>query len=189
MTLPVLIHIFTLTAQLPFLHLSPTFSSSNNLIIFRWNASLVLAVCAQIYQQDGRTTNWDRKIACANHKERATYHISPMSHEDGKVGQVTAGASGVALVGFQQFTALSGPVSHHASLWVIPEGTVGIVVVLFLQNINREKEWWNIYEHALQYEWLYTGTPCMFHIYNWKRQMSMHLMCRLCDFMCACFTN
>lgn len=48
--------------------------------------------------------------------ERATYHISPMSHEDGKVGQVTAGASGVALVGLQQFTTLSGPVSHHAAL-------------------------------------------------------------------------
>ena len=51
-----------------------------------------------------------------NRKARGTYHISPMSHEDGKVGQVTAGASGVALVGFQQLTALSGPVSHHAPL-------------------------------------------------------------------------
>uniref|UniRef100_A0A672ZCI0 Uncharacterized protein n=1 Tax=Sphaeramia orbicularis TaxID=375764 RepID=A0A672ZCI0_9TELE len=28
-----------------------------------------------------------------------------MSHEDGKVGQVTAGASGVALVGFQRLTS------------------------------------------------------------------------------------
>lgn len=45
-----------------------------------------------------------------------TYHISPMSHEDSKVGQVTTGASGVALVSFEQFAALSGPVSHHASL-------------------------------------------------------------------------
>ncbi len=79
-------------------------------------------------------------MACADRTERATYHISPMSHEDGEVGQVTAGASGVALVGFQQLAALSGPVSHHAALRVIPEGTVGIVVVLLLQNTNAERE-------------------------------------------------
>lgn len=63
-----------------------------------------------------------------------------MSHEDGEVGQVTAGASGVALVGIQQFTALGGPVSHHATLWVIPEGTVGVVVMLLLQNKNAERK-------------------------------------------------
>lgn len=63
-----------------------------------------------------------------------TYHVSLVSHEDGKVGQVTAGASGVALVGVQQLAALSGPVSHHAALRVIPEGTVGIVVMLLLQD-------------------------------------------------------
>lgn len=91
-------------------------------------------------------------MARANHKNRATYHISPVSHENGEVGQVTAGASGVALVGFQQFTALRGPVSHHAPLRVIPEGTVGIVVVLLLQNTNREgRNILNIYEHTLQY--------------------------------------
>lgn len=65
---------------------------------------------------DARATNWDRKTARANHLDRATYHVSPMSHEDGEVGQVTTGASGVALVGIQQFTALGGPVSHHAPL-------------------------------------------------------------------------
>lgn len=63
---------------------------------------------------------------------RCTYHVPLVSHEDGKVGQVTAGAGGVALVGVQQLAALSGPVSHHASLRVVPEGTVGIVVVLLL---------------------------------------------------------
>lgn len=56
-----------------------------------------------------------------------------MGHEDGEVGQVTAGARGVALVGVQQFAALGGPVSHHAALRVIPEGAVGIVVVLLLK--------------------------------------------------------
>lgn len=69
----------------------------------------------------------------------ATYHVPPMSHEDGEVGQVTAGASGVALVGLQQLTALGGPVSHHAALGVIPEGTVGIVVMLLLQNTNAAR--------------------------------------------------
>lgn len=60
-----------------------------------------------------------------------------MGHEDGEVGQVTAGASGVALVGFQQLAALSGPVSHHAVLGVIPEGAVGIVVVFLLHNTKE----------------------------------------------------
>lgn len=40
----------------------------------------------------------------------------------------------MALVGVQQLAALSGPVSHHAALRVIPEGTVGIVVMLLLQD-------------------------------------------------------
>lgn len=61
-----------------------------------------------------------------------------MGHEDGKVGQVTAGAGGVALVGVQQLAALRGPVSHHAPLRVVPEGAVGVVVVLFLQNTKRD---------------------------------------------------
>lgn len=70
------------------------------------------------------------------HEDGATYHVSPMSHEDGEIGQVTAGASGVALVGSEQFAALRGPVARHAALGVIPEGAVGIVVVYFLQNTN-----------------------------------------------------
>lgn len=69
-----------------------------------------------------------------NSKVGATYHVSPMSHENSKVGQVTAGASGVALIGFQQLAALSGPVSHHASLRVIPEGAVRVVIMLLLQT-------------------------------------------------------
>lgn len=30
-----------------------------------------------------------------------THHVPSMGHEDGEVGQVAAGASGVAVVGFQ----------------------------------------------------------------------------------------
>lgn len=62
-----------------------------------------------------------------------------MGHEDGEVGQVAAGASGVALVGAQQFAALRGPVAHHAALWIIPEGAVGVVVVLLLQSSERRR--------------------------------------------------
>lgn len=86
-----------------------------------------------------------------------TYHISLVSHEDGKVGEVTAGASGVALVGVQQLAALSGPVSHHAALRVIPEGTVGIVVMLLLQDtgggseVGRRSGQLNMHARALQY--------------------------------------
>lgn len=39
----------------------------------------------------------------------------------------------MALVGVQQFAALSGPVAHHAPLRVVPEGAVGVVVMLLLQ--------------------------------------------------------
>ena len=44
-----------------------------------------------------------------------------MGHEDGEVGQVTTGTGGVALVGVQELTALSGPVAHHTPLRVVPE--------------------------------------------------------------------
>ena len=71
-----------------------------------------------------------------NRHRSQSYQASAVGHEDGEVGQVTAGAGGVALVGVQQFTALSGPVTHHASLRVVPERAVGIVVVLFLQSKN-----------------------------------------------------
>lgn len=91
-------------------------------------------------EEEQLTETRKKKNNSCKHEARATHHVPPMSHEDGEVGQVTAGASGVALVGFQQFTALSGPVSHHAPLRVVPEGTVGIVVVLLLQNTNTQRK-------------------------------------------------
>lgn len=150
-----------------------TFSSSNNLIISTEMPVLFLpCVHKSISDTEEQLTEAERKKSSCNHKARATYHISPMSHEDGEVGQVTAGASGVTLVGFQQFTTLSGPVSHHAPLWVIPERTVGIVVVLLLQNTNREKQ------RMINHIWTSTAIcmivhklynrPCIFHISNCK---------------------
>lgn len=44
-----------------------------------------------------------------------------MSHEDGKIGQMGAGARGVSPVGAQQATVLCGPVTGHGSLGVTPE--------------------------------------------------------------------
>ncbi len=61
-------------------------------------------------------------------------------HEDGKVGEMVAGAGGVCFIGVQEFAALGGPVAHHTPLRVIPEGAIGIVVVLLLQNTNAERE-------------------------------------------------
>lgn len=58
-------------------------------------------------------------------------------HEDGKVGEVVAGAGGVCFIGVQEFAALGGPVAHHTPLRVIPEGAIGVEVALHLQ-ITRD---------------------------------------------------
>lgn len=65
------------------------------------------------------------------------YRDFPVRHEDGKVGEVIAGARRVRLVGLQEFAALRGPVTHHAPLRVIPKGAIGVEVVLHLQ-ITRD---------------------------------------------------
>lgn len=65
------------------------------------------------------------------------YRDFPVRHEDGKVGEVVAGARRVRLVGLQEFAALRGPVTHHAPLRVIPKGAIGVEVVLHLQ-ITRD---------------------------------------------------
>lgn len=118
-----------------------TFSTSDNLIISTEMPFLFLPCVHKFISEtkEEQLPGTGKKNCSCNNNARATYHVPSMSHEDGKVGQVTAGASGVTLVSFQQFTALSGPVAHHAPLRVIPEGTVGIIVMLFLQNTNREK--------------------------------------------------
>ncbi len=59
-----------------------------------------------------------------------------MSHQDCKVSQVTAGASGVSLVRGEEFASLCWPVSCHAPLRIVPKWAVWIEVVLRL--INRE---------------------------------------------------
>lgn len=57
-----------------------------------------------------------------------------MSHQDCKVSQVTAGASGVSLVCGEEFAALCWPVSSHALLRIVPKRAVWIEVVLSLIN-------------------------------------------------------
>lgn len=168
MALPILIHSLALLKWQPasFFSTSPllppplTFSSSNNLIISTEMPFLFLPCAHKSISETEVQLTEDRKIARSNHTERATYHISPMSHEDGEVGQVTAGASGVTLVGFQQFTALSGPVSHHAALWVIPEGTVGIVIVLLLQNTNKPGEKKQTKKKTIKHIWTCNMYDC-----------------------------
>lgn len=118
-----------------------TFYSDSNLIIAAEMPLLHLLHVHKSFSRTGdRRTNWERKIAGENSKVGATYHISPMSHEDSEVGQVTAGASGVTRIGFQQLAALSGPVSHHASLRVIPEGAVRVVIMLLLHSNKHTEE-------------------------------------------------
>lgn len=63
-----------------------TFSASNNLIII---TEMPLSLSPRVHGSPRR------------HGRGTTHHVSSMGHEDGEVGQVTAGASGVALVGFQ----------------------------------------------------------------------------------------
>lgn len=55
-----------------------------------------------------------------------------MCHENCKVGEMTAGAGGVGLIGAQELAALGGPVSHHAPLRIIPKGAIGVEVVVHL---------------------------------------------------------
>ena len=55
-----------------------------------------------------------------------------MSHEDGEVGQMGAGARGVGPVGAQQAAVLRGPDAGHGSLGVAPERAVGVEVLLGL---------------------------------------------------------
>lgn len=65
-------------------------------------------------------------------KEGAAYLDIDVGHEDGKVGEVGAGARGVGPVGDQQTAVLGGPVTRHGSLRVTPEGAVGVEVFLGL---------------------------------------------------------
>lgn len=60
-----------------------------------------------------------------------------MRHEDGKVGEMVAGARCVCFIGVQEFAAFGGPVAHHTPLRVIPKGAIGVEVVLHLQ-ITRD---------------------------------------------------
>lgn len=78
-----------------------------------------------------------RKKRNTSLKENLTYRDFAVRHEDGKVGEVAARAGGVCFIGVQEFAALGGPVAHHAPLRVIPEGAIGVEVVLHLQ-ITRD---------------------------------------------------
>lgn len=65
------------------------------------------------------------------------HHMSSVGHEDGEVGEVTARAGGVGLICPQELASLSGPVSHHASLWVVPKRTVWVEVILGLKSNQK----------------------------------------------------
>lgn len=47
-----------------------------------------------------------------------------MSHEHRKVSEMATGAGGVTFIGVDELAALSGPVSHHGPLRVVPERAV-----------------------------------------------------------------
>lgn len=64
--------------------------------------------------------------------ERQPAYDLAVSHEHGKVGEVAAGTRGMGLVGLHQAAALGRPVAQHGTLRVVPEGAVGIEVVLVL---------------------------------------------------------
>lgn len=66
-----------------------------------------------------------------------TYCDFTVRHEDGKIGEMAARTGGVGFIGVQEFAALGGPVAHHTPLRVIPEGAIGVEVVLHLQ-ITRD---------------------------------------------------
>lgn len=67
----------------------------------------------------------------------SSYWDFPLCHQDGKVGEMVAGAGCVRFVRFKEFAALGGPVAHHTPLRVIPEGAIGVEVALHLQ-ITRD---------------------------------------------------
>jgi len=59
-----------------------------------------------------------------------------VGHEHRKAGEVCAGAAGVCAVGGQQTTVLGRPDSHHGTLGVAPERTVGIEVLLRMLGVE-----------------------------------------------------
>lgn len=65
------------------------------------------------------------------------HHVSSVGHEDGEVGKVTTRAGGVGLICPQELASLSGPVSHHAPLRVVPERAIWVEVVLSLKSNQK----------------------------------------------------
>lgn len=65
-------------------------------------------------------------------REEPTYLDVNVGHEDGEIGEMSAGARGVRPVGAQQAAVLRRPVTGHGSLGVAPERTVGVEVLLRL---------------------------------------------------------
>lgn len=62
-----------------------------------------------------------------------------MGHEHGKVGEMAARACSVCFIPRDELAALCRPVPRHAPLRVVPEGTVGVVIVLCLENNAKPK--------------------------------------------------
>lgn len=68
------------------------------------------------------------------------HHMSSVRHENGEVGEMTARAGCVGLIRPQELASLSGPVSHHAPLRVVPERAVWVEVVFGLKSNQKEKK-------------------------------------------------
>ena len=68
----------------------------------------------------------------------STYIGLVAGHEHRKVGEVAAGAGGVRAVGVQQPAALGRPLARHGALRVVPERTVGTVVVFQLDKKRKK---------------------------------------------------
>lgn len=111
-----------------------------------------------------------------------------MCHEDGEVGEVTAGAGGVRFVVVQEFAALGGPVACHTPFGVIPKRAIGIEVVLHLQ-ITRDmvkcpNNWLPEIEAHVEHEAIYPLLiqSTFLHWYGWG---FFHFTALMKQFICC----
>lgn len=63
-----------------------------------------------------------------------------MSHEHCKAGEVGAGAAGVCAIGGEQSAVLRGPESRHGALGVAPKRAVGIEILFWVLQEEKDRE-------------------------------------------------